>query len=229
MPESHPILDRVALLGFAILWTTATLHGLRGLGPDLDGPTAVVASLVAALGAYLLADLLAGLTHWLADRFFREDTRWIGPLLIAPFREHHTDPGSIARHDFATVSGNSALATAPLAVALRLLPEPANVPALALFVFGNVLTLALFLTNLFHRWAHAPRRPPFVRWLHRTGLILTPERHARHHRGDHDCAYCVTSGWLNPLLDGLGVFPRLERLLRARGRHACETREHEAR
>ncbi len=229
MPESHPILDRVALLGFATLWTAATLRGLRGLGPDLDPTLAAWTSLAAALAAYLLADLLAGLTHWVADRFFREDTPWIGPLLIAPFREHHTDPGSIARHDFATVSGNSALVTAPLAAGLLLLPEPASLPSLALCVFGNALTLALFLTNLFHRWAHARHAGPLVRWLHRTGLILTPARHARHHRDEHDCAYCVTSGWLNPLLDGLEVFARLERLLRARGRMACEGREHEAR
>ena len=38
-----------------------------------------------------------------------------------------------------------------------------------------------------------------------------------------DRAYCVTTGWWNPLLDRLGVFPRLERALKrsASGPHGA--------
>jgi len=48
------------------------------------------------------------------------------------------------------------------------------------------------------------------------GLILTPERPARHHRGDHDRSYCVTSGWLNPLLDQLRIFEHIESIVSPR-------------
>jgi hypothetical protein len=72
-------------------------------------------------------------------------------------------------------------------------------------------TVFLFLTNQFHCWAHLPAPPGPVRWLHATGLVLTPRRQALHHRGQHDCAYCVPSGWLNPIPDRLGLFDRLER------------------
>lgn len=222
-PKPRPILDRCAIVVFLGLFAVATLRqGLaldRAPWSDATSPPAafaVVAGLSAVAG-YVVADLLAGLTHWIADRFFAENTPWIGPLLIEPFRAHHVDPGSIARHDFATVSGNAALTTTPVALALFLLPPPDDLVRLGAFVFATVLTLSLFLTNTFHRWAHARERSAIVRALHRTGLVLTPARHARHHAGAHDRAYCVTSGWLNPVLDGLRVFPRLERVVRSIG------------
>ena len=44
-------------------------------------------------------------------------------------------------------------------------------------------------------------------------VILEPERHQRHHR-DYSRGFCVTSGWMNPLLDGLRLFPRVELVVR---------------
>ena len=53
--------------------------------------------------------------------------------------------------------------------------------------------------------------PRPVAWLQGAGLILTPARHARHHTASHAGAYCVTTGWLNPLLDRLQAFAAAER------------------
>jgi sterol desaturase/sphingolipid hydroxylase (fatty acid hydroxylase superfamily) len=68
-------------------------------------------------------------------------------------------------------------------------------------------------TNLFHKWAHAGRVPRGVRWLQRHRLILSPAAHAVHHR-HYTGGYCVTSGWMNALLDPVGFFPRVERWVR---------------
>ena len=70
-----------------------------------------------------------------------------------------------------------------------------------------------FGTNLFHKWAHAENPPVVGRWLQRAGLILGSARHQRHHR-DYSRGFCVTSGWMNPLLDALHFFPRVELLVR---------------
>ncbi len=75
-------------------------------------------------------------------------------------------------------------------------------------------SLASALTNQFHQWAHLPVVPGPVDWLQRHGLILPPAHHLGHHSGDHSARYCVTSGWLNPLLDRTRAFARAERLLR---------------
>ena len=212
-PRIRARIDRLSVALFTICWLAALLHLLPALvrsGSELALPLAVP---LAALAGYLVADFLAGAVHWLADRYFRPATPILGPLLIAPFREHHVDSSGITRHDFFEVSGNNALACVPVVLALFALPAPSDFATTFLTLFGLSLTAALVATNQFHRWAHSPDPPPLARTLQGLGLILTPERHARHHSAAHDRAYCVTSGWLNPLLDGLRVFERLEKLI----------------
>ncbi|MBW2496580.1 MAG: kua-ubiquitin conjugating enzyme hybrid localization domain protein [Deltaproteobacteria bacterium] len=205
-------LDRLAVLLFGVLWTTALLR----FAPSLLSSGLGWPALLGAMCGYLLADFLSGSVHWLADRYFTPTTWLIGPLLIAPFREHHVDASEITRHDFFEVSGNNALVTLP-AVALLLtlpLPDPtggASIPGVIGLGLGT--TAALLLTNQLHRWAHTEHPPRPIARLQRWGWILSPERHARHHAGGHDRAYCVTSGWLNPLLDGTGFFSSLEALI----------------
>jgi len=203
------ILDRIAVLTFAAAWLAAAWV----LAPRLDPTLLWIACPIGILGGYLLADFLAGAVHWLADRYFDPETPVLGPMLIAPFREHHTDPRSISRHDFFEVSGNNALVSIPLPLALFFLPEPVDYASATLLVFGLSASLALVATNLFHGWAHAENPPRLSRLLQRFGLILTPSQHARHHAANHDRAYCVTSGWLNPMLDGIRFFDRIEGLI----------------
>jgi ubiquitin-conjugating enzyme E2 variant len=205
------LVDRICVAAFVIAWMVMLIR----VAPAIFSGERWLAAFFAVIAGYLLADFLAGSVHWIADRFFDPVTPLLGPMLIAPFREHHEDALGITRHDFFEVSGNNALFTIPLV--LLLAARPAPVAALAQFfvVLGASLTLALFVTNQFHSWAHSPSPPRFVRQLHAWGLILTPKRHARHHRDKHDRSYCVTSGWLNPLLDRTRLFERMERLIHA--------------
>ena len=86
--------------------------------------------------------------------------------------------------------------------------SPGLLAGLIWFTFG------IAATNRFHQWAHADAVPGWVATLQRGGWILSPEKHARHHAGAHDRAYCVTTGWLNPLLDAVRFFGRLEGSIR---------------
>lgn len=210
------IVDRCAV---GLFFSLAGLAFLRA-APQAWRTELVIALPLGLLGGYVVADFLAGTVHWLADRCFDPRTPILGPMLIEPFRAHHDDPGSISRHDFFEVAGNNALVSLPLAGVLLVTPVPHDFASTLLFVFGTSLALALVATNVFHGWAHARRPPRLARALQRAGLILTPARHARHHRGGHDRAYCVTSGWLNPVLDGLGFFDGLEGLVGTMARRA---------
>jgi ubiquitin-conjugating enzyme E2 variant len=204
-------LERLAVVLFLGLWVSA---GLRFI-PSLTQIETGLAAGLGAISGYLLADLLSGSVHWLADRYFAPETPWIGSLLIAPFRDHHADEEQITRHDFFEVSGNNALVTLPVVLLLVVVPRPDARAAIdaALIGLGLGLSAAVFLTNQFHCWAHTTSPPALARRLQRWGWILTSERHALHHSGDHDRAYCVTSGWLNPLLDRVRFFATLERLI----------------
>lgn len=171
--------------------------------------------LPALLLGYLGADLLSGTAHWFCDTFFEEDTPLIGKILIQPFREHHVHPLRITRYRFIEQdTTNFFLMLPPLTMAAWLgAPRPQSVGVLFWCCCLLGLAVGSFATNLFHKWAHTRQPPLVVGWLQRSGLILEPERHQRHHR-DYSRGFCVTSGWMNSPLDALRFFPRVERLVR---------------
>jgi len=171
--------------------------------------------LPAIMLGYVFADLLSGTAHWFCDTFFEEDTPLIGQLVIRPFRDHHVHPQRITRYRFIEQDTVSFLLMLPPLTVAFWLRAPPQGSGTALFWSCCLLGLATgsFGTNLFHKWAHVPKPPTVVRWLQRGGLILMPERHQRHHH-DHSRGFCVTTGWMNPLLDAVRFFPRVELVVR---------------
>ncbi|MCZ6463626.1 MAG: kua-ubiquitin conjugating enzyme hybrid localization domain protein [Proteobacteria bacterium] len=210
-PRWHSAVDLASVCGFAALWLLVCAR----LGRVHDAATGSALALAALPLGYVLADGVSGVVHWAADRFFGPRTPILGPLLVRPFREHHHDPGAMAHHGFLEVSGNSCLVSIPLLGTLASLPAPASIGLAFLQAILLSLTIGVFGTNLFHKWAHTANVARPVAWLQRHGWILRPEHHAVHHGGDHDRAFCITTGWLNPLLDRWRFFWQLERLLGA--------------
>lgn len=170
---------------------------------------------LALVAGYAASDWGSGLAHWFCDTFFEEDTPVIGRVLIRPFREHHRDPMAMTRHGFLELNGNNCLALIPaFAAAVQFGPvAPASAPLRFLLFFLIFFFLGIAVTNRLHGWAHASEASSIVRWLQARGWILSPERHARHHQPPYAQAYCVTHGWMNPLLDRAEFFRVAERLL----------------
>lgn len=214
MPRQPAALTGFKLLG--VLASSALLGILfvRILVAVVAGTSSWLA-LPALLVGYLLADLLSGTAHWFCDTFFAEDTPLIGKILIQPFRDHHVHPQRITHYRFLEQDTTNFFLMLPLlALAFRLgAPEPGSPLQLALTSCLLGLAGGSFATNLFHKWAHMPEPPRVARWLQVSGLILDSERHRHHHR-DYNRGFCVTSGWMNPLLDALRFFPRVERVVR---------------
>ena len=198
-----PTLAILGLIAFGMVRT------LSGLGDAVSLVAAALAMLLGLAGA----DLLGGVAHWACDTFGSERTPVVGPLVIAPFREHHVDPQILARKDFFDASSSNAWAGLSLLTPwLLLVPAPSTPLAVALDSFAVSLSGFVFLTNAYHQWAHQEEPPRLARWLWRLHLAIPPEHHARHHaRGDG--AYCVTTGWCNAQLERWGVFERVERLV----------------
>ena len=184
-----------------------------------EGVSDAALVLMALVAGYAASDCVSGLAHWFFDTFFEEDTPVIGPLLIRPFREHHRDPTAMTRHGFLELNGNNCLGLIPplAAVALFAPVAPASVPARFLLFFLVFFFLGIAVTNRLHGWAHASETSSIVRWLQAHGWILSPERHLRHHHPPYAQAYCVTHGWMNPVLDRARFFHRAERVLIALG------------
>jgi ubiquitin-conjugating enzyme E2 variant len=199
------LLESSAVAGCALLATPIVVR----LG---SAPLELPRLALGALAGYLAADLASGLVHWFCDRFFEEDARLIGPILIRPFREHHRDPLAMTRHGFLELTGNSCLGLAPVLALAWGWSGSAWFDALVLAFAGGAI-----LTNVFHKWAHAVTAPAVVRWLQRRRLVLTPAAHGQHHRAGYAGGYCVTSGWMNPVTDRLRLFAGLDRVVTALG------------
>jgi hypothetical protein len=87
------------------------------------------------------------------------------------------------------------------------------------------MTVATVATNQFHKWAHQDSPSAFARWLQRKRLVLEPQHHKRHHTQPFDMNYCITNGWLNPLLNRLKFFRRLEAALKFVGIETARARD----
>lgn len=94
--KGHYLLEIAGIVVFAVL---AALIGAEVVGGAAEFGYVWLLAVLAVL-AYLAADFLSGLVHFLADNFGSYDTPVIGPGFIDAFREHHVDPKGITTHDF---------------------------------------------------------------------------------------------------------------------------------
>jgi ubiquitin-conjugating enzyme E2 variant len=208
--EPATLRDVLSAVAFAAVLSPFAYRALTAIVAGEDLVTLVAAVLL----GFLAADLATGSVHWLCDTFFAEDTPIIGPSVIESFREHHVDPLAMTRRAFLRVSNSNIVATTVLlTILLCVQSASSSTPSAFSDVWVTSFTFAVMATNQFHKWAHLPRVPSLVARLQRLGLILSPVEHARHHTGDHSRAFCVTTGWCNPLLDRFRVFAACERLV----------------
>jgi ubiquitin-conjugating enzyme E2 variant len=219
--ERATLRDVVSAVVFCLVLSP---YAYRSVAALLSGEDLAMFAAAVLLGL-LAADLATGTVHWLCDTFFAEDTPIIGRSVIEPFREHHVDPLAMTRRAFLRVSNSNIVATtAVLAILLGVQAASATPPAAFADVWVTTFAVAIMGTNQFHKWAHLARVPVLVSCMQRVGLILSPTEHRRHHTGDHSRAYCVTTGWLNPLLDRAGVFVACERAVALVRRRSAQRR-----
>jgi plasmanylethanolamine desaturase len=166
---------------------------------------------VFVLGAFG-ADFVSGLVHWVADTWGRETMPVVGRRLLRPFRVHHVNPDDFARRRFLDVNGDVSMIVLFLLLAALVFPLARP--------WGRVTEGFLFSfclvgvpTNQVHQWAHMRRPPAVVRFLQRTGIILSRAEHLRHHVAPYAQHYCIATGWCNRALAAIDFFPRLERLI----------------
>lgn len=50
-------------------------------------------------------------------------------------------------------------------------------------------------------------------WLQRAHLLQSPRHHGSHHAGSKNSHYCVVTNFLNPVLEEVNFWRRLERLV----------------
>jgi hypothetical protein len=174
------------------------------------GAAVLPGALVAAVAAYLTADFLSGLVHFLCDTLGSPSTPIVGQKFIKAFREHHDDPEAMTLGDFVEVNADNFFVCLPVLVPCTLwLDVEAH---LHLSVYLAVLIAFVTVTNELHKRAHLPAARGPLGVLQRSRLVLAPGHHGVHHTPPHDGYYCITAGVLNPVLARLRFWPALRRL-----------------
>jgi len=206
----HSFLEYSTSLLFPILfalnvyWSGARLYELELLW---------LVAIALPLGV-LGGDLVSGIVHWAADTYCSEDTPIVGPSLVKPFRRHHIYPRDICTHNLVETVGNVCILALPVLSLSLVLLWLTDHGLLAFAVLCTALMAAATVaTNQFHKWAHSENPPGYARPLQRLRLVLEPKHHQLHHTEPFESHYCITNGWLNPLLNKIKFFRRLERAL----------------
>lgn len=168
---------------------------------SLIGILSIIAQIA---GILLLVDFFSGVFHWLEDSYGTEKTPVLGKLVVTPNIIHHHTPRDFVKSPF----WHRNVVTASLG---------ALIFAGWSVIFGPSWQIALFCVvgafcNEFHCWAH--RSPaengPLISTLHRLRILQTPGHHAVHHTDPKNRAYCVLTNFINPALDRIEFWRRLE-------------------
>lgn len=175
-----------------------------------------IVTVILSFFGYVAADFMSGLVHWIGDTWGNPSLPIVGQYFIRPFREHHVDQTAITRHAFTETNGANCLATMfVLLPTIALLYSSISPIVFGFHVFAFAMTMGVFGTNQFHKWSHLPteRRPKIIKALQKIGLILEPKHHAKHHSAPYDTYYCITVGWLNPILAKIKFYKGMEWLI----------------
>ena len=159
-----------------------------------------------AVATILLADLVSGFVHWLEDAYARPRTPLLGALAEANLR-HHWRPREFLAKSWFESSADLLLGALGVIAAAALL----GVLSWQVLLFATLVANA----NQIHKWAHmnGAERPRIVRWLQRAYLLQTPRHHGKHHGGTRTTHYCVITNFLNPLLEEVGFWNRIEAVI----------------
>ena len=155
----------------------------------------------------LAVDFGSGLLHWFEDSYGHPDWPITGKWITRPNILHHKNPNAF--------TANSWLHSAKV-----LLVIGAAIIAVS-WAFGALSwQLLLFVAiganaNEIHKWNHLPKgkRGFLVVLLQDARLLQSAKHHGRHHAGSKDSHYCVITNVVNPVLEFIHFWRRLEWLV----------------
>jgi hypothetical protein len=182
----------------------------------------------AALVGWFLADLASGVIHMTMDYWpcrpgvgfdqlyaytgdrsapayqalRRQVMQRVGPFqqIVYDFKNHHPRPDALGRRSLKVQIGSTVAAfTLPLSLALNLWCWLGTPPGWLVIGLVSLIIGGTF-AQYFHGTLHRDDNPWIVGAMRRTGLLMTPAAHQKHHDSlQRD--FATNNGWSNPLLN----------------------------
>lgn len=152
-------------------------------------------------------DFVSGFVHWAEDTFGTEQTPVYGKWIVVPNNIHHEQSAAFTQKNWWQSSWDLALCSALITLAAW---------------WGGWLSWHVWLfcalganANQLHKYTHVPRAkiPLLIRWLQDLRVFQSAKDHALHHSGKKNTAYCVITPYLNMLLDKIGFWRGLEKII----------------
>jgi len=167
--------------------------------------TLVIVIEIIAIAA--VADFIAGVIHWAEDAYFTESTPVIGPLFIRPNIVHHHFPRYFTRLTWWQSSWDLTLAGG----ALLVVAWPLGWLRWQLLWFVALSINA----NEVHKWSHRTRAENgrLISKLQDWHILQTPRHHGVHHSDPKNTYYCPITNLVNPVLERLDFWARVESLI----------------
>lgn len=133
-------------------------------------------------GAYILADLITGIVHFVGDYF-----------KLRFFIEHHKNPGSIMDYGYFFTTFESYM----IAYAVLLLTNWLRSPLL------NLTHQIVVHGGFLHKYAHLPKHdlPKIVHILQSSHIIVPRSHHLKHHSAPYAINHPTLSGWTSIILN----------------------------
>jgi plasmanylethanolamine desaturase len=156
---------------------------------------------------FFIADLLVGIVHWLEDSYGSPTWPIIGSLVIAPNLLHHAQPRAFLSNSWWASANFQVILAAVVGGAAALLGWLSPELLLVLVLAANA--------NEFHRWAHRTRTENgrMISFLQDAKLLQSRAHHGRHHGGKRNSHYCSITSWVDPVLERIGWWRGLERMI----------------
>ncbi len=155
----------------------------------------------------LAVDFGSGVLHWLEDSYGNPEWPLTGALITAPNILHHHHPTAFTKHSW--------LKSAEVILFLGIVVLGAAWVS-GMLTWQVLLFVAIGVNaNEIHKWNHLPKskRSKLVVALQEFRLLQTPQHHGRHHAASKDTNYCVITNMVNPVLEAVRFWRRLERAI----------------
>jgi len=156
------------------------------------------------LCCWLLADFIAGVFHWVEDRYDLSNIprfgRFLNKWITAPNRLHHDRPQSFLNNGFWYRNSTNFIPAFTAAFIVLLLSPVFSTPFF-MVAFGNQV----------HALSHSKGKvSKFTAVLQEIGIFQSPKQHSFHHTSPYDCNYCPMTDYLNPVLEAFNFWYRFE-------------------
>jgi sterol desaturase/sphingolipid hydroxylase (fatty acid hydroxylase superfamily) len=156
---------------------------------------------------WIAADFIAGVVHWWEDAYGNPNWPLIGKYIVEPNLIHHKQPNKLLEGSYWSRINTSLFAAAGLG---------------GLLWWVGVHSWQVFVCLLFcvqgnevHSMSHRPDKttPRWAFFLQKMGIFQSKKAHRWHHRAPYETNFCIMTDFVNPMLNKIGFWRKLEWLI----------------